>query len=145
MLRLRALQDETGGFQVFIPLRFHNEHNRMAHLPMATAEASARAYAADAPVMVEEVLASFRRSLRDSLARVDEIALAASRWEPFPAPVLADYFRTLRFEFGPRYQDGLREFARHAAARGALRRVPDLEFFHPRAGAAAPATAAAAP
>ena len=36
VLRLRDLQDETGGFQVFIPLRFHNEHNLMSHLPMAT-------------------------------------------------------------------------------------------------------------
>jgi aminodeoxyfutalosine synthase len=27
MRRLRELQDETGGFQVFIPLAFHPEHN----------------------------------------------------------------------------------------------------------------------
>jgi aminodeoxyfutalosine synthase len=45
VLRLRALQDETGGFQVFIPLRYHNEHNRMGHLPMATALESARVFA----------------------------------------------------------------------------------------------------
>jgi aminodeoxyfutalosine synthase len=36
VLRLRELQDETGGFTVFIPLRFHNDHNRLSHLPMAT-------------------------------------------------------------------------------------------------------------
>jgi aminodeoxyfutalosine synthase len=35
VLRLRELQDETGGFQVFIPLRFHNDDNRLSHLPMA--------------------------------------------------------------------------------------------------------------
>ncbi len=45
VLRLRALQDETGGFQVFIPLRFHNAHNRLSHLPMATALESARVFA----------------------------------------------------------------------------------------------------
>ncbi len=45
VLRLRALQDETGGFQVFIPLRFHNANNRMSHLPMATALESARVFA----------------------------------------------------------------------------------------------------
>ncbi len=45
VLRLRDLQDETGGFQVFIPLRFHNEHNRMSYLPMATALESARVFA----------------------------------------------------------------------------------------------------
>jgi aminodeoxyfutalosine synthase len=37
MLRLRSLQDETGGFQVFIPLAFHNEGNRMERLPAPTA------------------------------------------------------------------------------------------------------------
>jgi aminodeoxyfutalosine synthase len=37
MLRLRELQDETGGFQVFIPLAFHNEGNRMKNLPAPTA------------------------------------------------------------------------------------------------------------
>ena len=29
LLRLRALQDETGGFQTFIPLAFHNENNAL--------------------------------------------------------------------------------------------------------------------
>jgi aminodeoxyfutalosine synthase len=37
MLQLRALQDESGGFQVFIPLAFHNEGNRMERLPAPTA------------------------------------------------------------------------------------------------------------
>lgn len=36
LLRLRALQDETGGFQTFIPLRFHNENNRLQRLPDPT-------------------------------------------------------------------------------------------------------------
>jgi len=40
VLRLRELQDQslsTGGcgFSVFIPLRFHNDNNRLSHLPMA--------------------------------------------------------------------------------------------------------------
>ncbi len=96
-----------------------------------------RDYAKRAPGLVEEVLATFRRSLAYSLAHVEEIAVAASRREAFPAEVLADYFRTLRFEFGQRYRDGLREFARRAAAHGALAAVPRLEFVgttHPSAG-----------
>ncbi|MCI5066040.1 aminofutalosine synthase MqnE [bacterium] len=36
LVRLRTLQDETGGFQVFIPLAFHNEGNRMERLPSPT-------------------------------------------------------------------------------------------------------------
>jgi aminodeoxyfutalosine synthase len=37
LLRLRALQDETSGFQAFIPLAFHPENNSLAHLPAPSA------------------------------------------------------------------------------------------------------------
>lgn len=87
-----------------------------------------RVYAAAAPQLVAAVMEAFRRSLLFSLEHVDQIAEAAARWEPFPAEVLASYFRTLRFEFGSRYQEGLTEFACRAAARGALPCVPELEF-----------------
>jgi aminodeoxyfutalosine synthase len=43
--RLRRLQDETGGFQTFIPLKFHNEHNRLDGLYEATAAEVLRTYA----------------------------------------------------------------------------------------------------
>lgn len=33
MLKLRELQDETGGFQTFIPLAFHPDNTKLAHLP----------------------------------------------------------------------------------------------------------------
>jgi aminodeoxyfutalosine synthase len=33
LIRLRALQDETRGFQTFIPLAFHPDNSQMAHLP----------------------------------------------------------------------------------------------------------------
>ena len=32
LIRLRELQDETGGFQTFIPLAFHPENSEMSHL-----------------------------------------------------------------------------------------------------------------
>lgn len=32
LVRLRELQDETGGFQTFIPLAFHPENTRLAHI-----------------------------------------------------------------------------------------------------------------
>jgi aminodeoxyfutalosine synthase len=32
LLRLRNLQDETGGFQTFIPLAFHPEHTGLSHI-----------------------------------------------------------------------------------------------------------------
>jgi aminodeoxyfutalosine synthase len=33
LVRLRALQDETGGFQTFIPLAFHPDNSRMSDIP----------------------------------------------------------------------------------------------------------------
>jgi aminodeoxyfutalosine synthase len=36
LVRLRAVQDETGGFQTFIPLAFHPENTALAHLPKTT-------------------------------------------------------------------------------------------------------------
>ena len=37
LLRLRALQDETHGFQALIPLAFHPDNNALAHLPAPSA------------------------------------------------------------------------------------------------------------
>ncbi|HZQ20374.1 MAG TPA: aminofutalosine synthase MqnE [Terriglobales bacterium] len=36
LLKLRALQDETGGFQTFIPLAFHPDHTALEHIPKTT-------------------------------------------------------------------------------------------------------------
>ncbi len=36
LLRLRELQDETGGFQAFVPLPFHPDGTKLAHLRRAT-------------------------------------------------------------------------------------------------------------
>ena len=51
MLRTRALQDQTGGLQAFIPLAFHPDNNQMRKLPAPTRgrhAARARRVAADA-------------------------------------------------------------------------------------------------
>lgn len=45
MLRARALQDETGGFQAFIPLAFHPDNNQMRRLPPPSAADSLRVHA----------------------------------------------------------------------------------------------------
>ena len=37
LMRLRGLQDETGGFQCFIPLAFHPANTQLTHLPAPTA------------------------------------------------------------------------------------------------------------
>ena len=45
MLRARALQDDTGGFQAFIPLAFHPDNNQMRKLPAPSAVDTLRVHA----------------------------------------------------------------------------------------------------
>ena len=45
LLRLRALQDETRGFQAFIPLAFHPDNNQMRKLPAPSAVETLRVLA----------------------------------------------------------------------------------------------------
>ncbi|MCJ8209503.1 aminofutalosine synthase MqnE [Mucilaginibacter sp. RS28] len=45
MERLRQLQDETGGFQTFIPLKFRNQDNQMSHVPESSVIEDLRNYA----------------------------------------------------------------------------------------------------
>ena len=45
MLRARALQDDTGGFQAFIPLAFHPDNNQMRKLPAPSAAETLRVHA----------------------------------------------------------------------------------------------------
>ena len=43
--QLRQLQDKTGGFQTFIPLKFRNQDNQMSHIAESTAVEDLRNYA----------------------------------------------------------------------------------------------------
>jgi aminodeoxyfutalosine synthase len=43
--RLRQLQDKTGGFQTFIPLKFRNQDNQMSHIAESTSVEDLRNYA----------------------------------------------------------------------------------------------------
>lgn len=45
MRRLRELQDETGGFFTFIPLKFRNQNNDMSHIKESTVTEDMRLYA----------------------------------------------------------------------------------------------------
>ena len=54
MLRARALQDETAGFQAFIPLAFHPDNNQMRKLPAPTATDTLRVHAV-ARLMLDNV------------------------------------------------------------------------------------------
>lgn len=43
--KLRRLQDETGGFNTFIPLKFRNKHNDLSHVPESSVIEDMRLYA----------------------------------------------------------------------------------------------------
>ncbi len=45
MERLRLLQDKTGAFQTFIPLKFRNQHNQMSNVPEVSVIEDLRNYA----------------------------------------------------------------------------------------------------
>ena len=54
MLRARTLQDDTSGFQAFIPLAFHPDNNQMRKLPAPTAADTLRVHAV-ARLMLDNV------------------------------------------------------------------------------------------
>jgi aminodeoxyfutalosine synthase len=54
MMRVRELQDETGGFQAFIPLAFHPDNNQMRKLPPPSAADTLRVHAV-ARLMLDNV------------------------------------------------------------------------------------------
>jgi chorismate dehydratase len=94
-------------------------------LPMVFAVWAVRKdFAAANPGAVKDVHEMFQRSVELCLGELDEAAAAAARWEPFDAATLANYFRALDFSLGERQIAGLREFARHAAARGEVPPLP---------------------
>ena len=90
-------------------------------LPMVFAVwAAGRDFAAAHPGLVKDVHGAFLDSRDLALHRIDEVAEQAARWEPFDRDTLRTYFRTLDFSLGERQRAGLWEFARRAAAWGAV-------------------------
>lgn len=92
-----------------------------------------RSFAEQQNELSEYVFEIFKKSMAYSQEHLTEIAEYASKWEPFSFSFLMDYFKTLRFNFGQDYQDGLLFFYQLAAEVNALKTVPELEFinFHP--------------
>jgi len=87
-------------------------------LPMVFAVwAARREFAEEHPGLVKDVHGAFLRSRELSLARVEEVAASAARWEDFDAETLVRYFTTLDFSLGERQLAGAMEFARRVATR----------------------------
>ncbi len=105
-------------------------------LPMVFAVwAVRREFARAEPGLLKEVAEALRVSLSFGLKHLEEAALKASRWEPFSPGFVEAYFRGLGYSFGEAERKGLLLFAEKAAARGYLRRVPELELVEVEDGA----------
>ncbi|MFE5737286.1 menaquinone biosynthetic enzyme MqnA/MqnD family protein [Streptomyces celluloflavus] len=74
--------------------------------------AARRDYLEREPRVVEKVHEAFLASRDLSLEEVTKVAEQAARWETFDETVLARYFTTLDFRFGPDQLRGVTEFAR---------------------------------
>jgi chorismate dehydratase len=98
-------------------------------LPMVFAVWAARRDFAQAhPGLAKDVHAAFVASLELSLARVDEVAASAARWEDFDAATLQRYFTTLDFSLGPRQIEGMRRFSAMVGPRLGLAPVTQFDF-----------------
>ena len=90
--------------------------------------AVSRSFAETQAGTVEYVFDIFRKSMDYSMLHLSEIAEYAARWESFNSAFLMDYFKTLRFDFGNEFQEGLLHFFRLASEIGELEAAPELEF-----------------
>ncbi|MDP2753081.1 MAG: MqnA/MqnD/SBP family protein, partial [Nitrospirota bacterium] len=82
----------------------------------------------------EYIFEIFKKSMAYSQEHLSEIAEYAAKFESFSPSFLKEYFKSLRFDFGKDYQEGLLYFYQLAVEIGALKTVPELEFINFRSG-----------
>jgi chorismate dehydratase len=85
--------------------------------------------------LCENVFETFRKSMDYSLKHLSEIIEYAVKWEPFSPLFLMDYFKSLRFDFGDDYQEGLLYFYKLASEIEELQVVTQLEYINLHSGA----------
>ncbi len=71
---------------------------------------------------------TFTDSIKLSLENIWDVAAKVAQWEDFEEEYLVDYFRTLRFDFDLKQQEGLTEYYRQASMHGLIDEVPSLEI-----------------
>ncbi len=96
--------------------------------------AVSRSFALRESELCESVFETFRKSMDYSMEHLSEIVEYAAKWEPFSPSFLLDYFRSLRFDFGKEYQEGLLLFYKMASEIGELETVPELKFINLSSG-----------
>jgi chorismate dehydratase len=98
-------------------------------LPMVFAIwAARRSFAQAHPGLVKEVHGAFVASIDRAMAEVETVATRAARWEIFDPAALVRYFTTLDYGLRRRQLEGLTEFARRAASRGAVPPLREVVF-----------------
>ena len=85
--------------------------------------------------LCENVFKTFRKSMDYSLKNLPEIIEYAVKSEPFSPSFLMDYFKSLRFDFGDDYQEGLLYFYKLASEIEELQVVTQLEYINLHSGA----------
>jgi len=93
-----------------------------------------RRFAETRSELSEYVFDILKKSMVYSMEHLSEIAEYAAKWEPFSFFFLKEYFKSLRFDFGKDYQDGLLYFYRLATEIGELKTVPEPEFINFHSG-----------
>jgi len=91
-----------------------------------------RTFAGTYNKLSEYIFEIFKKSMAYSQEHLSEIAEHAAKFESFSLSFLKEYFKSLRFDFGKDYQEGLLYFYRLAADIGELTGVPELEFVNIR-------------
>jgi chorismate dehydratase len=93
-----------------------------------------RSFAETQTDTTEYVFDIFKKSMDYSMRHLSEIAEYAARWEPFSSSFLIEYFKSLRFDFGKEYREGLLYFYKLASGIGDLESVPELQFIDMHSG-----------
>jgi len=98
-------------------------------LPMVFAVwAIRRDYAGKNIEAIRTIRDTFTDSIRYSLENIQACAHKAAQWEDFTDDYLVEYFRSLRFDFDARKQDGLMMYYKEAHNLGLIDEVPPMEI-----------------
>ncbi len=98
-------------------------------LPMVFAVWAIRKdYAAKNLDAIKTIRDTFTDSISFSLDNIQDCSHKAAQWEDFTDDYLVDYFRSLRFDFDARKQEGLMNYYKEAQNLGLIDEVPPLEI-----------------
>ncbi|MEU5884541.1 menaquinone biosynthesis protein [Spirillospora sp. NPDC047279] len=99
-------------------------------LPMVFAVwAVRRRFAEEHPHLTRPVHQALLNARDHGLAEVEAASRQSARWETFTAGELERYFRTLSYDLSPDHFEGIREYARRAAARGSVPAGQEFAFY----------------